>query len=149
MLPGMILVVSLLLCVGYVVVTSGYFNGGNAAQDDAAADLERKIADNSADTETWMAYAQMLQGRGDFGFAAEAYRKVLEQAPFERAAQTEISVCYALIGDDVQLKKFLRDLAMNDAKLALEIMGRPELGAYMAGADFAEILAEARDQAND
>jgi len=96
-----------------------------------------------------MAYAGILQSRGECEYAAEAYRKVLEKAPFDRTAQLELSVCLASAGRDLELKELLSDLALNDAKLAVEIMGRQELVPYMEGSDFAKILSAARDQAND
>ena len=144
--PGIILCVSLLACIAYAASTS---EGPGTDGSGAEADLEKQIAGGRAGADAWLAYAGLLQSRGECEYAAEAYSRVLEKAPFARNAQMGLSVCLAVTGKDLRLKEMLRDLAMNDAKLAVEIMGRPELGPYMGDSDFAAIFDEARDQAND
>ena len=64
-------------------------------------------------------------------------------------AQFRLGLSLANAGNRAALKSYLQDLALNDAKLAVDLFERPELRSYLDSEAFRSVFAEARSQAND
>jgi len=153
-LPAAILLGAALGCAVYAMVTSAGFGSHRLMTRDIAPSkdvvtLERLIAGGQADARVWEDYAEILRKRSAHEHAAEAYRKVLETEPFNVDAQFRCGLSLAMAEDRPALREFLSDLAVNDAKLAVDLLARPEMTPFLQEDAFRAIRADALAQAND
>ena len=150
---AVILLVAAVACVAYAAGTAS--RGPDGPDRTAAGSgtdlsaLEQAIARGDAAPDTWLAYGDALAARARHDYAAQAYRKVLETQPFRQEAQFRLGLSLANAGNRAALKSYLQDLALNDAKLAVDLFERPELRSYLDSEAFRSVFAEARSQAND
>ena len=119
------------------------------AGDQTLAQLEIAIASERATAEDWYAYAEHLRKRQQPQDAALAYRKALELQPYHRDARFHCAVALAAAGNAEEFYSFMRDLVWSNAKLAVDIFGRPESQAYLPEARFRALAQEAQNQALD
>jgi tetratricopeptide (TPR) repeat protein len=96
---------------------------------DAAAslqELELQIAAGKADAATWQHYGDALRDVKRFSHAAAAYRKALELEPDRREARVNAALVLGQAGDADGFFAMVQELTVNDPKLAVEVMDRPE-----------------------
>lgn len=145
-----ILVVALTLGVGYVMAwgkVERYLKKKNG--DHSIEAIEQKIAAGDHSAGTWAAYAEALSKAGQHHKAADAYKQVLVLEPFKREMKFQYGLSLALAGRGDEFYAFQKDLVYSEAKLAVELLERPEAGKFMGEARFAALKEEARSQAMD
>jgi alkyl sulfatase BDS1-like metallo-beta-lactamase superfamily hydrolase len=96
-----------------------------------------------------LAHADQLRAEGSFGPAADAYCRVLDEEPYNREARFWTAICLAGAGDEARLEAFMDQLALSEAKLAVELFQRSELAPFADSPKMAALLEQARDQAKD
>jgi predicted Zn-dependent protease len=119
-----------------------------SAQSTDLATLERQIAGHP-DAQTWDAYGNALRAAGRCGAAVEAYQRSLALDPSRQ--DTKISVALALAqGNDADgFFNYVSRLTMMDAKLASNLLERPELTPLHGDARFTTAQKDAHAQAVD
>jgi tetratricopeptide (TPR) repeat protein len=119
----------------------------------AAPALRRALAPRDAGSAaaagTWFARAEALRAAGDPARAAEAYARVLEREPYHREARFRRAWCLAAAGDKEAFYAVMSELAVSDAKLAVDLFEAPVAKAWLAEPRFAELVKEARAQSLD
>ena len=119
------------------------------AQGPTLAQLEVAIANPDANLETWMLYAERLLEEGQFGHAAAAFERVLEEDPCSQTANLQCAVALARTGDADQYFDFLTRLLPIEPRLTLDILGRPISRPFLAEARFDKLLHRAQAQSMD
>ena len=115
----------------------------------SVAELEKKIANGDKSPATWMAYGEALGKAKEYGRAAGAYKEVIKIEPLRKDAKFQCALCLANASRADELHDFLKDMVVNEPKLAMEVLDRPEVQKYVAEERFAGLKAEAKNQAMD
>ena len=113
------------------------------------AALHQAVAEPGATLEDWRAFARALAAAGQGGRAAQAWRRVMELAPYDAEAGDGLAVALAESGDGEALFAYLQEFVLLDARQALLTLRRPALTRYSSDARYPRLLAEARSQAVD
>lgn len=111
--------------------------------------LQLAIAEPDAKPQVWLLYGQKLQSLGRFAPAALAYRRFLESDPYNRQVLLQCANCLALVGQRDEFFSFMRNVVTSDPKLALEVLGRPDVQGYLAEERFQALHKEAVAQSMD
>jgi tetratricopeptide (TPR) repeat protein len=119
-----------------------------AARSTDLATLERQIA-GRPDAETWDAYGDALRAAGRFAPAAEAYQRALALDPSRRTTKINIALALAQAHNADGFFTYVSRLTMTDAKLASDLLERPELVPLHADARFTMAANTAHAQAVD
>ena len=124
-------------------------NSGASLESGSLQDLEARIATGESAEPLWLAYAQRLEESKRFADAARAYQNILDKDPDHRRAAMgkSISLASANLPDD--LHAHLSDLALNDPKLVLDLLDRPDFHPYLSDDRFKKLQKESRAQAMD
>jgi hypothetical protein len=117
--------------------------------DAQLAELQHAVAAPDAPPATRLRYAEKLQQLGQFSRAAVAYRRVLDGDPYNRDARLQCALSLARLGTPEEVFSFLRATLLLDPRLTLHILGRPEVGTYLADARFQALRKEAVAQSLD
>jgi tetratricopeptide (TPR) repeat protein len=138
----------------FLVLTVGIFflyglRKTSGATDAQLAELQHAVAAPNATATTWMQYAGKLQELGQYPRAAIAYRRVLEGDPYNRDARLNCALCLAKIGNADECFTFLRATLLLDPRLTLHILGRPEVGGFLADARWQTLKKDAVAQSLD
>jgi hypothetical protein len=148
---ALVLLTSLLFAGAYAINTrkgaSSAMGTGGTPLDMAGS--EKSIAAGHADSRTWFAYAEQLRADGKSKLAADAYLRVLEKEPYQREARFWVAVCLADSAHAPQLEAYMEQLALSEAKLAVEVFQRRELAPYMSLPRMSALFDQAKDQARD
>jgi hypothetical protein len=150
-MPAMIILAAIgLLGAGYVLAwdrVERIWKKTGGPQSVAA--LEKKIADGDKSAGTWMAYGEALGKAKEYGRGAAAYKEVIKLEPMRKDAKFQCAVCLANAGRSDELHEFLKDLVVNEPKLAMQVLDRPDVQKYVGEERFAGLKEEARNQAMD
>ena len=111
--------------------------------------LERAIAKSDAGPDVWFDYAQGLSGAGRFLHAEMAYRQVLQRQPTHKQAQFELACLLAREGKSEEFYAAMRDMVITEAKMAVDVFGRPECQKYLDAPRFEALVNEAKMQVMD
>lgn len=122
---------------------------GAATQAGTLEEIERRIAKGEADESLWFAYGQRLDEAARFADAAKAYQNVLDKNPESRRALLARAIALAGARQSDELHAHLSDLALDEPKLVLDLLDRPECRAYLTEGRFQKLQKEARAQAMD
>lgn len=145
-----ILVVATTLGVAYMVAwgqVERYLKKKNGDQSIEA--IEQKIAAGDHSAQTWNSYADALLAAKQFGKAADAYKQVIALQPFKRDAKFQCGICLAHANRKEEFFAFAKEQVYSEAKLAVELLDRPEAQAFSNDPRFAALKDEARNQAMD
>jgi hypothetical protein len=106
-------------------------------------------ATGDGQTDSLLRLAIQRKAEGRYGEAAAACRQVLSGQRFHREARFQLASSLALDGQRDALHAFLSDLVFSEAKLAVDVLERPECQAYLREPRFAALYKEAKSQAMD
>jgi tetratricopeptide (TPR) repeat protein len=122
-----IVAIALTAVVGLgIFAATGQFRATDLAHA-SLQDLEKKIV-GSKDGRVWLAYGDRLRELGRFENAAQAYQKALELQPDLVDARLNQGLALGQSNPDAFFE-YATQLAANYPKVAVNLMGRPELGA--------------------
>jgi hypothetical protein len=122
---------------------------GQAGSSTSIEQLERAIARPDAGPDIWLQYAQRLNATGRFLHAEMAYRQVLQRQANHKQAQFELACLLAKAGKTEEFYAAMRDMVVSEAKLAVDVFGRPECQQYLDAPRFIALVNEAKTQAMD
>ncbi len=145
-----ILILALGVLTGLGLVSAwGRFSDDSAANGQSVEALQAAIASNPTDAGAWFNYGQRLRRDQKFGPAATAFRKVLEIEPYHREARIFAATTLAQAGERDELRAYMGELILSNAKMAVDLFDRPELQPYLADPHFLAMQKDARGQALD
>jgi hypothetical protein len=138
-----VLILAATICAGAL---RSHPSSGQAGELEA---LQIAVARADATATDWQHYAEALAGRGRFAESAQAYRKTLDLAPHNRQVKFDRALVLARTGDGDAFYECMRDLSLTEAKLAVEVLDRPESQRYLSEDRFRTVAQEAASQARD
>ncbi len=136
-------------CAAYAAVTAPRGASQPAALAAERTRIERVIGTGRADAATWLEYAVLLRAAGQPGDAADACAAALAREPYNRGAMFERALALAENGAADALKKYLAELVVSDAKLAVDVFGTTAVSPFLRDAAFRRLLDDAHSQALD
>jgi tetratricopeptide (TPR) repeat protein len=154
-LPALIVLVAAttlgaLYLVAWGRIEKRWKNGGN--QTLAALQKQVESEGKSAkgvSAETWQAYADALVNARQFAPAADAYKEAIALQPSRRDTKFQCGLALAQAGAPDRLYDFLKELVYGDARVAEDLLNRPEAQKFLKEERFASLAKEAKNQAMD
>lgn len=146
---------AILVLVAVVAIGWTFFAPRPAAQATGLADslslddLRSAIADGDTSPDVWYAYGRRLMQANQFVPAAQAFAEVLSRMPYHRPARFDRALALAQSGDRDAFFAFLAEIVYSEPKLAVELLGRPEVASLSADPRMEPLRREARSQAMD
>lgn len=115
-------------------------------------EIEPLIAAGNVESNTWFIYATKLQSAGRFAHAADAYRRALSAQPplaDPRNARFGLGLALAQGPNADAFFDYIRQVTLTDARLACDILDRPQCKSKDSDPRFSPTVKEAQAQAVD
>ena len=146
-LPAGITLLSVLILGAVPLLAQRGGRGG--AEEAQLSELQVAIAQPDAKPAVWLQYGQKLQSVGRYAQAALAYRRFLENDPYDRQARLQCANCLVKVGDKDEFFVFMQSTLASDPKLTLEVLTRPDVQGYLAEGRFQSLHKESIAQSMD
>jgi tetratricopeptide (TPR) repeat protein len=111
--------------------------------------LELRLAAGEESAPLWFAYAQRLDEAGRHEAAAAAYAQVLQSEPYHREARFGRAMALAHSAQSDPFFLYMHDLVYSEPRLAVDVLERREVRAYLSEPRFRDLSREAQIQALD
>ena len=138
-----------LYLVAWGQVEKYWKGGGNQTLDALRKQVEAEGKAGAVSAATWRAYADALVNAKQFAAASDAYKEVIAIEPGKRDPKFQCGLALAQAGTSGPFYDFLKELVYSDAKVAEELLGRPEAQPYLKDERFTSLAKEAKNQAMD